>query len=140
MSLRKIHNSLKNLIDSLESLKVGINHDEIDSIVIDASIYRYQVVYRLLWKSLKRILEFEGYNNLDSPRNILKLCFSIYWINSEKKWLEIIAINNEITQAYTDKQLSINLFIRIKDIYSEIEELSIKMREKYEINVAKHIM
>jgi len=139
MSQRKIQNSLVNLMESLESLNTSINQAEIDNIVIDASIYRYQVVYRLLWKSLKRILEFEGYNGLDSPRSILKLCFSIDWIDNENDWLEIIAINNQIIQAYTDKQLSVQLFQRIKGIYAEIEVLSTKLNEKYSVTQKTHL-
>jgi len=139
MSQRKIQNSLVNLMESLESLNTSINQTKIDKIVIDASIYRYQVVYRLLWKSLKRILEFEGYNGLDSPRSILKLCFSIDWIDNENDWLEIIAINNQIIQAYTDKQLGFQLFQRIKGIYAEIEELSTKLNEKYSVTPKTHL-
>lgn len=140
MSQRKIQNSVTNLIESLKSLDIILNYPKVNNIMIDAAIYRYQVAYRLLWKSLKRILEFEGYSSLDSPREILRLCFSINWIDRENDWLEIISINNQVIQAYTDEQLSIQLFYRIKDVFEKLEGLSIKMKEKYKINLSEHII
>lgn len=136
MSIRKINESIKNLDFALSKLRESLDCNKNDKIAIDASIYRFQVVNRLLWKTLKRALEFEGYI-LDTPREILKLCFSIDWIENEEIWLEILELNHLIVVAYTDEDLAFSIHEKINKSFDEINKLLIRTKEKYNKNYAQ---
>jgi len=137
MSIRKINDSINNLDFALSKLRESLDCDRKDKIAIDASIYRFQVVNRLLWKTLKRALEFEGYI-LDTPRDILKLCFSINWIENEEMWLEILDLNHLIIVAYTDENLALSIQGKIKKSFDEMYNLLIRTKAKYNKNYAQH--
>lgn len=137
MSIRKINESVKNLDFALTKLRESLDCNKNDKIAIDASIYRFQVVNRLLWKTLKRALEFEGYI-LDTPREILKLCFSIDWIENEEIWLEILELNHLIVVAYTDEDLAFSIHEKINMSFDEMNKLLIRTKEKYNKNYAQH--
>jgi len=133
MSIRKIQDSVYNLNNAVNNLKECISETD-NSIIIDASIYRFQVTYRLVWKTLKRILEFEGFNEVETPREILKLCFSLEWISNEVVWLEILDINKQIIYAYTDKEVGIKIYQSIKKIMPELLKVTEKINSKHNMN------
>ena len=130
MSIRKVKDSTINLELAINNLIECTSIIQIDSIIVDATIHRFEIVIRLVWKTLRRALKYEGYI-VDTPRESLKLANSINWIENEFVWLDILYVNDCIIHAYTDDKISFDLFHKIAEFTPEIKRLNDLFKMKY---------
>ena len=65
MSLIKAKQSMNNLEEALERLgeALAIKEEE-NTLVVDATIQRFEFVIELYWKTLKRLLELEEFKRI----------------------------------------------------------------------------
>lgn len=95
---------------------------ELDDIVIDATIQRFEFTIELCWKSLKRKLAIEGIETT-TPRTTLQQAFVANWIDNEAIWLEMLKDRNLTSHTYREEQA--------KMIYGRIPQYAQVMRTLY---------
>jgi nucleotidyltransferase substrate binding protein (TIGR01987 family) len=102
---------LKNAVSKLEE---AINRvkDDLDR---DGAIQRFEFTVELLWKTLKRILE---YNKLEcfSPRDCVKKAFRHGIIKDDEIILDMLEDRNSSSHIYNEEKAK-EIFERISKIY-----------------------
>ena len=89
-----------------------------DDLEKDGVIQRFEFTVELLWKTLKRVLE---YNKLDcyTPRDCLKQAFRHGLIEDDEILLDMLDDRNKSSHIY-DEEMSEEIFIRIKKVYVKV--------------------
>ncbi|MBF0444790.1 MAG: nucleotidyltransferase substrate binding protein [Magnetococcales bacterium] len=119
MSEAKVKQSLANLDKALKSLGELVQKQNGEDYIVDATIQRFEYTYELLWKTLKRCLQYEGISS-QTPKETLKKAFAIHWLKDEAVWLDMHSDRNLTTHVYNEKDVE-KIYLRIKNIYySEI--------------------
>ncbi len=93
MSARKLKDSLSNLNDAVINLERALTLPTSQELVFEGTIHRFEIVAELMWKTLKRALEFEGLNP-KTPRDSLKEAFRVGWLHEEATWLDMLDQRN----------------------------------------------
>jgi len=83
MKIRKLQDSLNNLERAMTKLEEALTIAKDRELVIEGTIQRFEYVIELMWKVLKRALEYEGIHP-KSPRDSLREAFRIDWIHDEE--------------------------------------------------------
>jgi len=76
---------------------------EQDSIVVDASIQRFEFTIELVWKALKSRLLFEGIA-ATTPRSVMQEAYAAGWIDDEQLWLNMLRDRNLTSHTYREEQ------------------------------------
>ena len=115
MSIRKLKDSLNNLgratIKLEDALKIPKNRE----LVVEGTIQRFEFVIELMWKTLKRALEYEGIHP-KTPRESLKESFRIGWLTDEDIWLSMLDQRNTTSHVYLHEELAENNYDDIKKV------------------------
>jgi nucleotidyltransferase substrate binding protein (TIGR01987 family) len=74
------------------------------SIVMDATIQRFEFTYELLWKTLKIFLEDIHGIRAVSPRLVFKEAYALSVIEKEDIFLEMIQSRNLLSHTYNEEQ------------------------------------
>ena len=85
MSARKLQDSLTNLRRATARLEEAVNLPRNTELVAEGTIQRFEFVFELLWKTVKRALEYEGRIS-KTPRDSLKEAYSLGWLDDETIW------------------------------------------------------
>lgn len=118
--------------DALDKLVRGVKEaqDELDR---DGVIQRFEFTFELSWKTLKLILEFEGYD-CRSPRSCIKEAFRHNIIVDSELYLDMLEDRNRSSHIY-DEQTSVEIFERIKGKYTpKLKEMGEKF-QRYTIEM-----
>jgi nucleotidyltransferase substrate binding protein (TIGR01987 family) len=119
MSEAKIKQSMANLGKALISLGDLVQKQNGEDYIVDATIQRFEYTYELLWKTLKRCLEYEGITT-QTPKEALKKAFAIHWLKDEAVWLDMHSDRNLTSHVYNEKDVE-KIYMRVKTrYYSEI--------------------
>ncbi|MBF0216050.1 MAG: nucleotidyltransferase substrate binding protein [Candidatus Omnitrophica bacterium] len=73
------------------------------SIVVDATIKRFEFTYELAWKLMQKILDHEGIE-VNSPRSAIKESFREKIITDGQGWIEILEARNRTSHIYNETQ------------------------------------
>lgn len=93
------------------------------SIVMDATLQRFEFTYELMWKTLKIFLEdIHGIRTV-SPRQVFKEAYSLSIIEQEDIFLEMIKSRNLLSHTYNEEQAS--------DIYKKCPSYVPAMKDVY---------
>lgn len=114
------YNELKKAYEKLEEVvKSKDKYDNnLEQILIDSTIQRYEFTFELMWKVIKDYIENEGFDdNLASPKTTLKIAFKNGIINEEKIFSNMLEDRNITTHLY-DQKSSKEIYNRICNIYS----------------------
>lgn len=122
------YNTFVNALDRLnEAIEIG--KTEINSILCDATIQRFEFVIELAWKLMKEYLENENLVGFNTPRMVVKEIYKIGLINNGEIWLDMLNDRNLTSQTYdeeTAKQIYLNI---VKEYIPELELFKISMKE-----------
>lgn len=92
-------------------------------------IQTFEFTFELAWKTLKDLLEYEGYE-VKSPRETLKKAFEMEYITDGSGWLDILNKRNLMSHTY-DEDTSIKVAELITGTYYQlIEELYTVLKDK----------
>ncbi|NQY81167.1 MAG: nucleotidyltransferase substrate binding protein [Candidatus Caenarcaniphilales bacterium] len=116
----------KALLRLSEALKENYQKNHL---VIDAAIQRFEFCIELMWKNLKRFLEYEGIN-ASSPREVLKEAFAINMISEEEIWLNMLRARNLTSHTYNE-DTAMNIYQELPDFYQKMKETVESLEEKY---------
>lgn len=129
--------NMNDLNDKLEQLGRAIDRleevlqvpEDQTSYVKDASIQRFEFVFELFWKCLKKICFFEGFE-VNSPRSSFKKAFSLNLLQEESLWLQMIEDRNRTSHTYQE-ELAEEIYHRIGNYLPLIKETYILLKRKY---------
>ena len=65
-------------------------------------VQAYEFTFELAWKTIKDYLEFQGYDGITSPNQIIRQAFHDKIIDNGKLWLEALKIRNETCHVYAE--------------------------------------
>ena len=116
MSARKLTDSLKNLSKAVSNLERAIAIPKDRELVFEGTIHRFEVTIELMWKTLKRALEYEGFHP-KTPRESLKEAFKAGWLHEEGVWLDMVDHRNTTSHEYLDEEL-------LEDNYDDVVKVS----------------
>ncbi len=103
MNSDKLEKSLMNLNKAVKRFEEALQEPE-SSIVMDATIQRFEFTYELLWKTLKIFLEDIHGIRAVSPRLVFKEAFALSVIEQEDIFLEMIQSRNLLSHTYNEEQ------------------------------------
>lgn len=98
-------------------------------LMVDGTIQRFEFVLELFWKTLKRLLAYEGIQT-DSPRDTLQRAFQAGWLTDENLWLKMLKDRNETSHTY-DEESAHEIFLRIKIYFPELDKTNQFLRHKF---------
>jgi nucleotidyltransferase substrate binding protein (TIGR01987 family) len=74
-------------------------------LVVEGTIQRFEYVVELMWKTLKRALEYEGFHP-KTPLDSVKLAFQAGWLHDEDVWRDMIDSRNTTSHTYLDEEMA----------------------------------
>lgn len=115
--------ALENLEKAYLRLKDAVQRAQ-DDLDKDGVIQRFEFTVELVWKTLKRVLEYNKLNCY-SPRDCLKQAFRYGFIEDDEIILDMLDDRNRSSHIY-DEATSEEIFIRIKKVYVQAIEQILK--------------
>ena len=125
MKSGKLEKSLMNLRKATDRFAEALQEPE-TSIVMDATIQRFEFTYELMWKTLKIFLEDIHGIRAISPRLVFKEAYALSIIEQEDLFLEMIQSRNLLSYTYNEEQAEqiykkYPLYLSaIKDLYQRL--------------------
>lgn len=99
------------------------------SIVLDATIQRFEFNYELFWKILKILLEEQGIK-ATTPKEVLKEAYAAEWLSDEKMWLDMMRDRNTTSHVYNEK-IALQIHDNVKHYYSEMRKVFDFIKKKF---------
>ncbi|NMM65079.1 nucleotidyltransferase [Clostridium sp. P21] len=108
-----------------ESTKLEIN----DDIIVDAVIQRFEFTFEMSWKLMKIYLEYQGIQDIQSPRSTIKAAFKYGLIEDGDKWIGMMLDRNRTSHVY-DEKTALEIYNNVKkDYVFLLEKLLNKIEE-----------
>ncbi len=125
--LNLAYNSLKEMIEFGNTANISL--EKFDEALRDSIIKKFEYTFDLSWKTIKAYLEEEGYEEITSPKKVLKQAFESNIINDEEGWSNMLEARNSTAHTY-DEEKAIYYEDVIKNKYiKKLEELIKKLNE-----------
>lgn len=129
-SARKLLDSLGNLRKSVDKLGQALDVPRDRELVVEGTIQRFETVVELVWKTLRRGLNYEGiYPN--SPRETMVEGFHIGWLSDEIVWQDLLDHRNKSSHEYLDDDFIEEYYNEIRVLYMPIKNLLIFLEDRY---------
>jgi nucleotidyltransferase substrate binding protein (TIGR01987 family) len=116
MTIRKVHDSLTNLEAAVGKLEDALEIPKDRELVVEGTIQRFEYTIELMWKTLKRALDYEGIHP-KSPRETLREAFQIGWLDDNDVWMDMLDQRNTTSHVYLHEELA-------EDNYEDIKEVT----------------
>ena len=127
---KKINYSLDRLGQATRRLSEALQSPESD-LKRDAAIQRFEFTFEMAWKTLKRVLLYEG-EICTTPRQCLKAAYRIGLLDDEDPWLNMLQDRNLMVHIY-DEQTAMEIYRRITSYQSAfmrlLKELSVRYKQ-----------
>jgi nucleotidyltransferase substrate binding protein (TIGR01987 family) len=130
MSERKLQDSLGNLERAIKKLRSALEIKPDRELVMEGTIQRFEVVVELVWKTLKRAVEFEGYAP-KGPKDSMRDAFSAGWLHDEEFWLDMLDHRNTTSHRYLDEEIIENNYQAIHAAFPQLDALTNLLRSRY---------
>lgn len=125
--LNLAYNSLKEMIEFGNTANISL--EKFDEALRDSIIKKFEYTFELSWKTIKAYLEEEGYEEMSSPRKVLKQAFESNIISDEEVWSNMLEARNSTAHTY-DEEKAIYYEDVIKNKYvKKLDELIKKLNE-----------
>jgi len=112
---------LVKLVDALDRLKKCLDVDEVDAIVRDAAIKRFEICFELAWKAVQKAARDEGLD-CASPKSCFQHAWRLGWVD-EAPAITMIEDRNLTVHTY-DEKLAIQVHERLGAHYDCLKGLS----------------
>ncbi len=126
----KVKQSLSNLEAALHRLEEALQAPEKNSLAIDGTIQRFEFTLELYWKTLKRILEFEGIQT-HTPRETLQQAYQANWLAEETLWLQMLRDRNQTSHIYNEATAR-QIYDRIKTYFPEMKQTFHFLKQQFD--------
>lgn len=119
---------MQKLETAIQRLDEALAEDDTNPLAIDGTIQRFEFVFELMWKTLKRALEAEGMI-CQTARETLKTGYQIGWIGPEELWLQMLDDRNMTSHTY-DQPTANQIYTHIQSYHPEIQRLARFLRAR----------
>ncbi|GBE36961.1 nucleotidyltransferase substrate binding protein like protein [bacterium BMS3Bbin07] len=120
-SLEKLKKAFKRLDEAVKEAS-----DELDR---DGVIQRFEFTFEMFWKTVKILLEYEGYR-CAGPRTCVKEAARRGFLQDAEVALDMLEDRNKTSHIY-DETTAEEIFNRIKELYVEVISRNMKLFEDY---------
>ena len=120
-SLEKLQAAFSRLQESVQKVS-----DDLDR---DGVIKRFEFTFELFWKTIKVLLEHEGFG-CAGPRSCIKEGARRGFTAENEALLDMLEDRNKLSHIY-DENMAQKIFERIKETYVALMEKNIKVFEEY---------
>ena len=100
--LNLAYNSLKEMIEFGNTANISL--EKFDEALRDSIIKKFEYTFELSWKTIKAYLEEEGYEEMSSPRKVLKQAFESNIIVDEEVWSNMLEARNSTAHTYDEEK------------------------------------
>lgn len=94
---------------------------------LDGTIQRFEFTFELTWKCAKRALASKGID-ARSPRDAIKECYALGWINDERTWIDMLTDRNRTSHTYVE-EIALEVYGRLEDYAARIQALVTRISE-----------
>lgn len=127
--MKRFNERKEEYYNALERLKEALER-EVDDVVIDGVLHRFEFTFELAWKTVKDYLEYLGMTEkIGSPREIIQLGFKQGIINDGEAWISMMLSRNALSHLY-DEKASRDIYKKIKNEYVKLFN---ELKEKLEL-------
>ncbi|MEJ6949642.1 nucleotidyltransferase substrate binding protein [Natronospora cellulosivora (SeqCode)] len=99
-------------------------------IVIDGTIQRFEFTFELSWKLMKYYLEYQGFQDVKSPRATIRTAFQEGLIIDGEAWIDLMVDRNKTSHLYDEKEAR-KIFKKIQDSHiKRFEELLARLKNE----------
>ncbi len=120
-SLEKLKKAFKRLDEAVREAS-----DELDR---DGVIQRFEFTFEIFWKTVKILLEYEGYR-CAGPRSCVKEAARRGFLQDAEVVLDMLEDRNRSSHIY-DEAMAEEIFNRIKENYVDVISRNMKLFESY---------
>ena len=124
----ELHRTFDQLCQAVERLREALAEPPSNALAVDGTIQRFEFTIELFWKTLKRLLAFEGIETR-TPRETLQRAYQAGWLMDETAWLEMLRDRNETSHAY-DEALARRICERVRRNFPELERARAALRQR----------
>ncbi len=130
MNVDKLKQSMRSLSSALNRLDEALQEDPTSNpFVVDATMQRFEFCLELFWKTMKRLLAYEGIE-ATSPRETLKHAYQQHWLQDQEAWLDMLLDRNRTSHVY-DEQMAWEIYERIKANHVELDRTFNFLKNRY---------
>ncbi|WP_153732388.1 HI0074 family nucleotidyltransferase substrate-binding subunit [Sporosarcina obsidiansis] len=126
---RKLIQSFANLKRALDRLEEALHEDQGNSLIVDGTIQRFEFTFEIYWKTLKRLLAWEGIET-KTPRETLKEAYQAGWLTNEQAWLQMLKDRNTTSYAY-DEEIARQILQHINQYFPEFKSTFQQLKQDY---------
>ncbi len=126
---KKIEDALSKLEAAVARLGEALAEDSSNPLYLDATVQRFEFVFELAWKTMKRALEAEGLI-CKTPRETFKAAYQAGWLHEEELWLQMLDDRNVTSHTY-DEPLAAEIYEHIQRYFPELQKLAVFIRSRY---------
>lgn len=123
----------ENLKKSLLGLEVALKIKTPDIVQKAGIIQFFEMTFELSWKTMKDYLEYNGFEDLNSPRAVIKKAFQVEVILDGHEWMDCLEKRNQMSHVY-DEQTSIDVENNIRNVYYKLVKDLVDFFEKHLTN------
>lgn len=101
------YESALNSLNEMISFDISFNtkEEKINEAIRDSIIKKFEYTFELAWKTIKEYLEKEGYEEINSPKKVLKKAFEINLIKDEELWSNMLEARNSSSYLYDENDI-----------------------------------
>lgn len=112
-------------------LKEAVSHEveSDDSLVLDASIQRFEFTFEMSWKTIKRFLDFKGLS-AKTPRDCFKSALKLGWIKDDDLWVMMIEDRNKTSHTY-NRKIANEVHSHLKNYVIAFDFLIAELKKQY---------
>lgn len=127
----KFESKCANYRQALERLREGLaRYDQAPGdIVRDGVIQRFEFTCELAWKTVREYLIDQGYEELNSPKAVMRQALSDGLISDGEGWLALLTDRNRTSHIY-DEATAEEIFGRVREVYMALMETLLEKMEK----------
>ncbi|MGD9153658.1 MAG: HI0074 family nucleotidyltransferase substrate-binding subunit [Gammaproteobacteria bacterium] len=128
MKKTKAKQSLENLGKALTRLQEALAESDMNALIIDATIQRFEFTLELFWKTLKRFLALEGMET-NTPKEALKKAYTARWLENEAIWLQMLEDRNSTSHVYEEKKAQ-EIYQHVRQYFPELQRVYQMLQQK----------
>jgi nucleotidyltransferase substrate binding protein (TIGR01987 family) len=130
MELKEVTNQIDKLKKAYKSFQSWIERKKIDDLERDWIIQRFEFLIEITWKTLKKIIKYEGWDDKLFPKESFRVFYERWIIDKIEIWFKFLESRNILSHDYNE-ELSEELFKFIKENYKEFEKLINKINSNF---------
>lgn len=119
-----------NLKKAFTGLQTALSIPSPDLVQRAGIIQFFAMSFELAWKTMKDYLEYNGFQDMNAPRTVIKTAFQAEIISDGHNWLECLENRNQMSLVY-DEATSIAVEKTVRTVYFKLLQDLVDFFEKH---------